>query len=232
MPIVLVSVGPERTQTIERAWRPMRRRPDPGERVAVVMPTRILVVGGGGREHALAWKLSAEPGVNEVVVAPGSDAIAAEPSVRAGPGRRPARRRRRRRRAGARAVAVELVVIGPEAPLAAGVADAARRRSPSSARRAAAAGSRPRARRSATRSPRPPACRWRARGLIDRAALTRRELAARGRGHRGQGRRPGRGQGRDGLRHTGRRGARARSTSVGAMGRSSSRSASTGARRA
>ena len=36
------------------------------------MPTRILIVGGGGREHALAWKLAAEPGVNEVVVAPGS----------------------------------------------------------------------------------------------------------------------------------------------------------------
>ena len=47
-----------------------------------VMPTRILVVGGGGREHALAWKLAAEPGVNEVVVAPGSDAIAREPRVR------------------------------------------------------------------------------------------------------------------------------------------------------
>ncbi len=40
-----------------------------------VMPTRILIVGGGGREHALAWKLAAEPGVNEIVVAPGSDAI-------------------------------------------------------------------------------------------------------------------------------------------------------------
>ena len=46
-----------------------------------VMPTRILVVGGGGREHALAWKLAAEPGVNEIVVAPGSDAIAREPRV-------------------------------------------------------------------------------------------------------------------------------------------------------
>jgi phosphoribosylamine--glycine ligase len=51
-----------------------------------VQPTRILVVGGGGREHALAWKLAAEPGVNEVVVAPGSDAIAREPRVRRAPG--------------------------------------------------------------------------------------------------------------------------------------------------
>ena len=89
---------------------------------SLVMPTRILVVGGGGREHALAWKLGAEPGVNEVVVAPGSDAIGAEPRVR---------------RVGAidpldpaavvalaRERAIELVVVGPEAPLAAGVADA------------------------------------------------------------------------------------------------------------
>jgi phosphoribosylamine---glycine ligase len=87
-----------------------------------VMPTRILIVGGGGREHALAWKLAAEPGVNEVVVAPGSDAIALEPRVRRVADLDPldpasvvelARER-----------AVELVVVGPEAPLAAGVADA------------------------------------------------------------------------------------------------------------
>jgi phosphoribosylamine--glycine ligase len=88
----------------------------------MVMPTRIVVVGGGGREHALAWKLGAEPGVNEVIVVPGSDAIAAEPRVS--------------RRAGidpldvaavvgvARREAAELVVVGPEAPLAAGLADA------------------------------------------------------------------------------------------------------------
>ena len=87
-----------------------------------VMPTRILVVGGGGREHALAWKLAAEPGVNEVVVAPGSDAIALEPRVRRvaevdplDPSAVVAVARER---------AVELVVVGPEAPLAAGVADA------------------------------------------------------------------------------------------------------------
>ena len=89
-----------------------------------VMPTRILIVGGGGREHALAWKLAAEPGVNLVVVAPGSDAIAAEPRVRCAPGvdalDGPALLDLARREA------VELAVIGPEAPLAAGVADALR----------------------------------------------------------------------------------------------------------
>ena len=87
------------------------------------MPTRILIVGGGGREHALAWKLAAEPGVNEVIVAPGSAGIAEEPRVRCVPvdpldGTAVVDV--------ARAVAAELVVIGPEAPLAAGVADALR----------------------------------------------------------------------------------------------------------
>src|SRR5829696_260148 len=88
----------------------------------LVQPTRILILGGGGREHALAWKLAAEPGVNEVIVAPGSDAIAREPRVRVIAGVDPldadtvvgiARRH-----------AVELAVVGPEAPLAAGIADA------------------------------------------------------------------------------------------------------------
>ena len=87
---------------------------------ALVQPTRILIVGGGGREHALAWKLAAEPGVNEVLVAPGSDGIATEPRVRCervDPLDGPAVV------AVARRFAAELVVIGPEAPLAAGVAD-------------------------------------------------------------------------------------------------------------
>jgi len=89
-----------------------------------VMPTRILLIGGGGREHALAWKLAAEPGINRLIVAPGSDAIAAETRVH--------------RVAGveatdgaalvelARHESAELAVVGPEAPLAAGVADALR----------------------------------------------------------------------------------------------------------
>ena len=88
----------------------------------LVQPTRILIVGGGGREHALAWKLTAEPGVNEVLVAPGSDAIGGEPRVRVDPAVDPLDPQAVV--AAARRFAAELVVIGPEASLAAGVADA------------------------------------------------------------------------------------------------------------
>ncbi len=88
----------------------------------LVMPTRILLVGGGAREHALAWKLSVEPGVNTVYVAPGSDAMATEPRVQRLPDVDPLDGASVV--AAARTVAAELVVIGPEAPLAAGVADA------------------------------------------------------------------------------------------------------------
>ncbi len=86
------------------------------------MPTRILIVGSGGREHALAWKLAAEPGVNQVFVAPGSAAIGREPRVTCLPGVDPLEPAEVVE--AARAAAVELVVVGPEAPLAAGVADA------------------------------------------------------------------------------------------------------------
>jgi len=89
---------------------------------SLVMPTRVLVVGGGGREHALAWKLAAEPGVNEVVVAPGSAAMAAEARVRALPGIEPLDPEAIV--GAARTMAAELVVVGPEAPLAVGLADA------------------------------------------------------------------------------------------------------------
>ncbi len=87
-------------------------------------PTRILVVGAGGREHALAWKLAGEPGINAVHVAPGSDGIAAEPRVVVHPGIDPLDAEALA--ALARRVACELVVVGPEAPLANGVADALR----------------------------------------------------------------------------------------------------------
>jgi phosphoribosylamine--glycine ligase len=85
-------------------------------------PRRILVVGGGGREHALAWKLAGEPGVEAVSVAPGSAAMAAEDRVRVLPAVDPLDPPAVL--AAARATSAELVVVGPEAPLAAGVADA------------------------------------------------------------------------------------------------------------
>jgi phosphoribosylamine---glycine ligase len=87
-------------------------------------PTRTLIVGSGAREHALAWKLAGEPGMNEVVVAPGSAGIAAESRVGCLPGVDPLDPEGVV--AAARAMAAELVVIGPEAPLAAGVVDALR----------------------------------------------------------------------------------------------------------
>jgi phosphoribosylamine--glycine ligase len=86
------------------------------------MPTRVLILGSGGREHALAWKLAAEPGVNAIFVAPGSAGIAEEPRTTRLPDVDPLDAAAVV--AAARANAIELVVVGPEAPLAAGVADA------------------------------------------------------------------------------------------------------------
>ena len=43
---------------------------------------KILVIGSGGREHALAWKLKQSAGVDEVLVAPGNAGTAMEPGVR------------------------------------------------------------------------------------------------------------------------------------------------------
>ncbi len=87
------------------------------------MPARVLVLGGGGREHAIAWKLAREAGVTDLIVAPGSAGIAMEPGVRTlavdplDPAAVVAL---------ARESAVDLVVVGPEAPLSVGVADALR----------------------------------------------------------------------------------------------------------
>ena len=166
-----------------------------------VMPTRILVVGGGGREHALAWKLGAEPGVNEVVVAPGSDAIAREARVRRVAGVDPLDRSAVV--ALARERAVELVVIGPEAPLAAGVADALTDAGIAVFGPSAAA-ARIETSKSFCHEVAASAGVVMARSAsfddAAEAAAYAREEAARGDGARRQGRRPGRGQGRGRLR--------------------------------
>ena len=83
---------------------------------------RVLVVGSGGREHALAWKLAQSPTVEEVHAAPGNPGIArlgqCHP-IRAEDGDSLLEL--------ARTLGADLVVIGPEAPLVAGVSDQLRR---------------------------------------------------------------------------------------------------------
>ncbi|MFI5254503.1 MAG: phosphoribosylamine--glycine ligase [Candidatus Limnocylindrales bacterium] len=85
-------------------------------------PRRILVVGSGAREHALAWRLRLDPGVETIVVAPGNPGMTDVAEVR--PGLEATDPAAVVALAGAERV--DLVVIGPEAPLVAGVADALR----------------------------------------------------------------------------------------------------------
>ncbi len=83
----------------------------------------VLVIGSGGREHALALALSRDPGVTGVHAAPGNpgtDAVATNHAVDPLDGQAVADLAVR--------LGVDLVVIGPEAPLVAGVADAVRAR--------------------------------------------------------------------------------------------------------
>jgi phosphoribosylamine--glycine ligase len=82
---------------------------------------KVLVVGGGGREHALAWKCAQSPRVREVLVAPGNAGTDAEPRVR---NVEVAASDITGLVALARREAVDLTIIGPEAPLVAGVVDA------------------------------------------------------------------------------------------------------------
>ncbi len=79
---------------------------------------KLLVIGGGGREHALAWKLAASPRVQKVFVAPGNGGTAREPGVEnvalTDPGALADFAAREQ---------IQLTVVGPEAPLAAGIVD-------------------------------------------------------------------------------------------------------------
>jgi len=81
---------------------------------------KVLVIGGGGREHALAWKCAASRRVTEVLVAPGNAGTALEPKCRnvdvaaEDIGALAAMAKREN---------VALTIVGPEAPLVAGVVD-------------------------------------------------------------------------------------------------------------
>src|SRR5512134_3007427 len=81
----------------------------------------LLVIGSGGREHAIAWRLAQSPRVGRVYVAPGNAGTAREDGLFNAP------------ITGidelvafAKREAVALTVVGPEAPLAAGIVDAFR----------------------------------------------------------------------------------------------------------
>jgi phosphoribosylamine--glycine ligase len=81
---------------------------------------KVLIIGSGGREHALAWKCATAARVDEVLVAPGNAGTATEPKVRNVnvsaddvPGLV----------ALARAEKIDLTIVGPEGPLVAGVVD-------------------------------------------------------------------------------------------------------------
>lgn len=82
---------------------------------------KVLVIGSGGREHALAWKLAQSPKVTRVLVAPGNAGTALEPLVE-----NVAVTSIPDLIALAREQQVQFTVVGPEAPLAAGVVDAFR----------------------------------------------------------------------------------------------------------
>jgi phosphoribosylamine--glycine ligase len=82
---------------------------------------RVLIVGGGGREHALAWKCAQSARVSEVLVAPGNAGTAAEPRVR---NVAVAATDIGALLALAQREAVGLTIVGPEAPLVAGIVDA------------------------------------------------------------------------------------------------------------
>ena len=82
---------------------------------------RILIIGGGGREHALAWKAAQSPRVDKVFVAPGNAGTAREPRIEnvdipAGD--------LARLLDFARHEAIGLTIVGPEVPLVHGVVDA------------------------------------------------------------------------------------------------------------
>jgi len=83
---------------------------------------RVLLVGSGGREHALAWKLAQSPTLTELHAAPGNPGVARLADCH------PIRAEDAEGLLGlARSLDIELVVVGPELPLVIGLADVLRR---------------------------------------------------------------------------------------------------------
>lgn len=80
---------------------------------------KVLVVGGGGREHALVWKISQSPRVERIFCAPGNAGIAQHAACVGIKAEDVAGLLDFARREG-----IDLTVVGPEAPLAAGIVDA------------------------------------------------------------------------------------------------------------
>ena len=81
----------------------------------------VLIVGGGGREHALAWKAAQSPAVTHVYCAPGNAGTATEAGIE---NVDIAATDIERLIKFARDRAVDLTIVGPEAPLVAGIVDA------------------------------------------------------------------------------------------------------------
>ena len=79
---------------------------------------KVLVIGSGGREHALAWRLARSPKVQQVYVAPGNGGTASAPELKNVPITNLLELRE-----WAQAEKIGLTVVGPEQPLAAGVVD-------------------------------------------------------------------------------------------------------------
>ena len=157
---------------------------------------KVLVIGSGGREHALAWKLAQSPRVSEVLVAPGNAGTGAEPEV-------PQRRRRRDRhrraaRAGRAMKASAVTVVGPGRAAGRGRRRSLPRRRPAHLR--ADRGRRAARRQQGVRQGFPGAPRHPDRAATPCTPMSTKRwptCARQGRADRDQGRRPGRGQGRD-----------------------------------
>jgi phosphoribosylamine--glycine ligase len=93
---------------------------------AAAPPCNVLVVGGGGREHALCWRLRRSASCADLFCAPGNAGIAREAGVTCVPAASLRVEDHAAVVAFCAAKRIDLVVVGPEAPLVAGLADALR----------------------------------------------------------------------------------------------------------